>query len=96
MACALLFAGQPHHLGPALDEPIVGQRLRRAPRQRCAIERVQERRAFGRHIGDFGMIKDKIATMLAQLYALESMTYLTAAMVDAKTDYSIESAICQK
>lgn len=62
---------------------------------KMAIERVQERRAFGRHIGDFGMIKDKIATMLAQLYALESMTYLTAAMVDAKTDYSIESAICK-
>jgi len=62
---------------------------------KMAIERVQERRAFGRAIGDFGMIKDKIATMLAQLYALESMTYLTASMVDAKTDYSIESAICK-
>ncbi len=62
---------------------------------KMAIERVQERRAFGRPIGDFGMIKDKIATMLAQIYALESMTYLTAAMVDAKTDYSIESAICK-
>ncbi len=62
---------------------------------KMAIDRVQERRAFGRHIGDFGMIKDKIATMLAQIYALESMTYLTASMVDAKTDYSIESAICK-
>lgn len=62
---------------------------------KMAIDRVQERRAFGRHIGDFGMIKDKIATMLARIYALESMTYLTASMVDAKTDYSIESAICK-
>ncbi|MEZ4298207.1 MAG: acyl-CoA dehydrogenase family protein [Polyangiaceae bacterium] len=62
---------------------------------KMAIERVQERRAFGRSIGDFGMIKDKIATMLASLYALESMTYLTAAMVDGPSDYSIESAICK-
>lgn len=62
---------------------------------KMAIDRVQERRAFGRHIGDFGMIKDKIATMLAQIYALESMTYLTASMVDGKSDYSIESAICK-
>jgi acyl-CoA dehydrogenase family protein 9 len=62
---------------------------------KMAIERVQERRAFGRSIGDFGMIKDKIATMLASVYALESMTYLTASMVDSKTDYSIESAICK-
>lgn len=50
---------------------------------KMAIDRVQERRAFGRSIGDYGMIKDKIATMLASLYALESMTYLTASMVDA-------------
>lgn len=62
---------------------------------KMAIERVHERRAFGRPIGDFGMIKDKIATMLASVYALESMTYLTASMVDAKSDYSIESAICK-
>lgn len=63
---------------------------------RMALERVQERRAFGRHIGDFGLIKDKIASMLAQTFALESMTYLTAGLVDAKVaDYSLESAICK-
>lgn len=63
---------------------------------RLAIERVQDRRAFGRNIGEFGMIKDKIATMLAETYALESMTYLTAGIVDSKiADYSLESAICK-
>ena len=63
---------------------------------KMAIERVQERRAFGRNIGEFGLIKDKIATMLAQTYALESMTYLTSGMVDqGADDYSIESAICK-
>src|ERR1044072_5359551 len=50
---------------------------------KMAIERVQERRAFGRNIGEFGLIKDKIATMLAEVYALESMTYLSAGLVDA-------------
>ena len=42
-----------------------------------AVERVQERKAFGRPIGEFGLIKDKIAAMMAETYALESMTYLT-------------------
>jgi acyl-CoA dehydrogenase family protein 9 len=55
-----------------------------------------ERRAFGRNIGEFGLIKDKIATMMAETYALESATYLTAAMVDTHgIDYSVESAICK-
>jgi acyl-CoA dehydrogenase family protein 9 len=63
---------------------------------KLATERVQERKAFGRHIGEFGIIKDKIAHMLSETYALESMTYMTTAMVDAKiSDYSIESAICK-
>ncbi|MFO0756434.1 MAG: acyl-CoA dehydrogenase family protein [Byssovorax sp.] len=63
---------------------------------RMAIERVQERRAFGRNIGDFGLIKDKIASMLAQVYALESATYLTSGIIDGKdADYSLESAICK-
>ncbi len=63
---------------------------------RLAMERVQERRAFGRNIGEFGLIKDKVARMLAETYALESMTYLAAGIVDAKlADYSLESAICK-
>ena len=62
-----------------------------------AAERVQERRAFGKKIGDFGMIQEKIATMMAEVYALESMTYLTTGIMDAKRvrDYSLESAICK-
>ena len=61
-----------------------------------ATERVNERKAFGRSIGEFGMIKEKIARMSCETYALESMTYLTTGLVDAKVaDYSIESAICK-
>jgi acyl-CoA dehydrogenase family protein 9 len=62
---------------------------------KMATERVQERRAFGRPIGEFGLIKDKIARMLADTYALESMVYMTTAMVDRGQDYSVESAICK-
>ncbi|AKT36300.1 acyl-CoA dehydrogenase family protein [Chondromyces crocatus] len=61
-----------------------------------AIERVQERRAFGRHIGGFGLIKDKVATMLASTYALESMVYATTGMLDAgQVDGFLEIAICK-
>jgi acyl-CoA dehydrogenase family protein 9 len=63
---------------------------------RMAVERCHDRRAFGRPIGEFGLIKDKIATMMADTWALESMTYLTTGMVDAGVDdYSVESAICK-
>jgi acyl-CoA dehydrogenase family member 9 len=63
---------------------------------KMAVERCGERRAFGRPIGEFGLIKDKIATMMADTWALESMTYLTTGMVDAGVDdFSVESAICK-
>ena len=63
---------------------------------KMSVERVQERKAFGRPIGEFGLIKDKIGTMMADTFALESMTYLTTGLIDAKvSDYSVESAICK-
>jgi acyl-CoA dehydrogenase family protein 9 len=63
---------------------------------KMAVDRVQERKAFGRSIGEFGLIKDKIAAMMADTFALESMTYMTTGLVDkAVTDYSVESAICK-
>lgn len=61
-----------------------------------SIAHVQQRRAFGRAIGDFGLTKDKIARMVVEIYALESAVYLTTGLVDAKVaDYSLESAICK-
>ena len=63
---------------------------------KLAVERCRERRAFGRSIGEFGLIKDKIASMMSNMWALESMTYLTTGMVDAGVDdFSVESAICK-
>ena len=63
---------------------------------RLAVERGTERKTFGRSIAEFPIVKDKIALMSADLFALESMTYLTTGLVDAgRTDFSIESAICK-
>lgn len=63
---------------------------------RMAVERSTERKTFGRSISEFPLVKDKIATMSASIFALESMTYLTTGLVDAgRTDFSIESAICK-
>jgi acyl-CoA dehydrogenase family protein 9 len=63
---------------------------------KLSVDRCQERRAFGRPIGEFGLVKDKIATMMADTWALECMTYLTTGAVDAGvSDFSVESAICK-
>ncbi|HVJ88347.1 MAG TPA: acyl-CoA dehydrogenase family protein, partial [Labilithrix sp.] len=63
---------------------------------RLAVERATERKTFGRTIAEFPLIKDKIAKMSAEIFALESMTYLTTGVVDAgRTDFSVESAICK-
>jgi acyl-CoA dehydrogenase family protein 9 len=63
---------------------------------KLAVERCNERRAFNRPIGEFGLIKDKVASMMADTWALESLTYLTTGMVDAGVaDFSVESAICK-
>jgi acyl-CoA dehydrogenase family protein 9 len=63
---------------------------------KLSVERCNERRAFNRPIGEFGLIKDKIATMMSETWALECMTYLTTGMVDAGVDdFSVESAICK-
>lgn len=61
-----------------------------------AVERSLERRAFGRPIGEFGMTKEKIAKMACRVYALDSLLYLTAGLMDAGVeDFSLESAICK-
>ncbi|MBX3258210.1 MAG: acyl-CoA dehydrogenase family protein [Labilithrix sp.] len=63
---------------------------------RLAVERATERKTFGRTIAEFPLVKDKIAAMSAEIFALESMTYLTTGLVDAgRTDFSVESAICK-
>jgi acyl-CoA dehydrogenase family member 9 len=63
---------------------------------KLAVDRSIERKTFGRSISEFPIIKDKIAQMSAELFAAESMTYLTTGLYDSgRTDFSVESAICK-
>ncbi len=47
-----------------------------------AIAYAKQRKAFGKTLADFGMIREKLATMAAGIYALESMSYRTIGMID--------------
>ncbi len=63
---------------------------------RLAIAHATSRRQFGRTIAEFGLIKDKIARMMIECYACESMVYLTTGLIDhGVEDYSVESAVCK-
>lgn len=44
----------------------------------------KERRAFGRSISEFGLIREKFGAMIARIYAAESMSFRTAGMIDAR------------
>ncbi|MBZ5554063.1 MAG: acyl-CoA dehydrogenase family protein [Acidobacteriia bacterium] len=48
-----------------------------------AIRYAKERSAFGKAIAEFGLIQQKIAESCARIFAAESMTYRTAALIDA-------------
>ncbi|HLK04427.1 MAG TPA: acyl-CoA dehydrogenase family protein [Candidatus Acidoferrum sp.] len=43
----------------------------------------KERKAFGKQIGDFGLMKEKLAEMAIQIFAVESMVYRSAGNIDA-------------
>src|SRR5689334_2916758 len=76
-----------------------------------ASKYAKERKAFGKSIGDFGLMKEKLAEMANQIFAVESMVYRSAgniqAMVAAGTgdktahlmkvleEYAIESSIAK-
>ncbi len=63
---------------------------------RLALAHASSRRQFGRPISEFGMIKDKVARMMLECYAAESMVYMTTGLIDRGTeDYSVESAACK-
>jgi alkylation response protein AidB-like acyl-CoA dehydrogenase len=47
-----------------------------------ALKWARERDAFGRKIADFGMIKEKLGEMVAQIYAIESISYRTSGLID--------------
>ena len=48
-----------------------------------ASKYTKERKAFGKQIGDFGLMKEKLAEMAVQIYAVESMVYRSAGNIEA-------------
>ena len=49
----------------------------------AASKYAKERIAFGKPIADFGMIREKLAEMAIRSFAVESMVYRSAGMMDA-------------
>src|SRR5213594_2266349 len=61
---------------------------------RLAAQHANTRKQFGRALGEFELIKKKIARMAAGAYALEAMTTVTASLIDrGLEDYMLETAI---
>src|SRR5262249_36290810 len=47
-----------------------------------SVKYAKMRKAFGKTIADFGLIKHKLAEMAVRAYAIESMAFRTAGVVD--------------
>src|SRR5581483_4295168 len=53
---------------------------------RISLKYAKERKAFGHAIGDFGMIKHKLAEMAIRIYAAESMSYRVVGMIEGELE----------
>jgi len=61
---------------------------------RKAYEHANRRVQFGQPLGDFELVKDKLAYMSAVALAMEATTYQTAALIDSGADeYMLETAM---
>lgn len=59
-----------------------------------AITHARTRHQFKRPLASFALVKKKIATMSALVYAMDATTYMTAGLVDAKVeDFMLEAAM---
>jgi alkylation response protein AidB-like acyl-CoA dehydrogenase len=61
-----------------------------------SVERARTRKQFGRPIAEFHLIREKIARMAENAYAMEAVTYLAAGLVDRHVeDIMLETAIAK-
>jgi acyl-CoA dehydrogenase family member 9 len=61
-----------------------------------SLQRARTRKQFGRRLGEFHLVKQKIARMAEMTFAMEALTYLAARRVDAHdSDVMLETAICK-
>lgn len=60
----------------------------------AAARHATTRRQFGQRLAEFEMVKEKLAHMAADIFAMESATHHAAALIDAQTgDYMLETAM---
>ncbi|PYK94451.1 MAG: acyl-CoA dehydrogenase [Verrucomicrobia bacterium] len=61
---------------------------------RLATEHANTRKQFNKTLGEFHLVKKKIARIAADAYAMEAMTTITASLIDrGLEDYMVETAI---
>src|SRR5213594_1275210 len=59
-----------------------------------AIKHARSRRQFNKTLGNFHLVKEKIARIAADAYAMEAMTTITASLIDrGLDDYMLETAM---
>ena len=60
-----------------------------------AVNHALNRKQFGVTLSEFGLIKEKFAKVALSIYAMESMTYLSAGIIDTyeQQDTAVEAAI---
>ncbi len=59
-----------------------------------SLAHARQRKQFGKSLGEFELIKQKLALMAADTYAMEAATYHTAALIDSGAeDYMLETAM---
>lgn len=60
----------------------------------AAAKHANTRKQFGQTLGEFEMVKKKLANMAAETFATESATYVCAGLIDrGSTDYMLETAM---
>jgi acyl-CoA dehydrogenase family protein 9 len=63
---------------------------------KLATAQAKTRKQFGSTIDNFGLIQEKLATMAANIYACESIVYMTTGKItQGMSEFSHESAICK-
>lgn len=63
---------------------------------KLATAQAKTRKQFGNTIDNFGLIQEKLATMAANIYASESIVYMTTGKItQGMSEFSHESAICK-
>ena len=61
---------------------------------KMSVEHANKRKQFNKTLGNFDLVKKKIARTAADVYAMEAMTQVTASLIDrGLEDYMIETAM---